>query len=192
MNESLMFDGLSDELCEVATQYHDWWRQKYDGESVYAFGFYTPPCVEFANIVVFTDEGLRKVANEYRENDDYADQTIDALMNDLRWSPADSPHCGENGDDIFSAVNERLADISETTHGFDDVGAAFDRHLDLLYNCLISALLNFRAGPLAGSRKPLLSVWFGDQSPEEIEYFIEHCNDDEMVAWYRRTCEASG
>ncbi|KAI9129342.1 DUF4303 domain-containing protein (plasmid) [Acaryochloris sp. CCMEE 5410] len=181
-----MISNLSDELFDAATSYFHWWQNVYPEQKVYAYGFYTTPCVEWAGIVVMTEDGLRTVANEYKEKDYYRNKSIDELITMLRWSPEDSPHCLENNN-IFSSVNKHLAKVSETTHGLDVDDDAFCEYIDSLYKALIAALLRFRAEILGNSREPLLSVWFGDQSDKEIEYFIESCNDLEILDWYRKT-----
>jgi hypothetical protein len=45
------------QLFDAAAAHYRWWQKAHGGERVYGYGFYTPPCVESAGAVVFSEEG---------------------------------------------------------------------------------------------------------------------------------------
>jgi hypothetical protein len=174
------------QLFDAAAAHYRWWQKAHGGERVYGYGFYTPPCVESAGAVVFSEEGLQQVVDRYRKHPAYATEPRRELTRSLRWSPADSPYCRSH-DGPFEGVNETLAVISETTHALGADDPRFVRHINALYSALIGALRRFRVEVLAGGERPLLSVWFGDQSEEEIAYFVRNCNAPSVADWYFKT-----
>lgn len=180
------FLRIETELLDAVKTHYRLWSAAHGKEGLYGYGFYTPPCVEWAGAVAFSEAGLQRVVEEYQKKPRYVSESGQALARSLRWSPADSPYCGSYPD-AFEKVNQTLRAISETTHALDIDDPRFDEHMDTLYRSLVHALRRFRLEELAGSERPLLSVWFGDQSEEEIEFFVGSCNSGPVADWYHET-----
>lgn len=171
------------QLFNAAAVHYRLWREMHGDESVYGYGFNTPSLVEWAGAVVFSEAGLKEVIDKYSKMPYYTQVSRQKLAHTLRWSPGDSPYCLSHPN-AFESVNGTLAAISETTHAFNGDDPRFQEHVHALYFSLVSVLRRFRVEMLAGSSTPLLSVWFGDQSEEEIRFFVRSCNDASVAAWY--------
>jgi len=180
-----MYKELSKALQDSIEAYYRWWNDTYPNETVYAFCFFSEPLVRYAGVVVFTEEGLKKVAKEYKADEYYKNKDLVSLEKDLRWSPCDSPHHYEKEDDlndiIFDGVNNSLNKIFHYTDSLALDDPKFEEHLSNLYSSFVKALNGFREKSLNGSQKIILSVWFGDQSEEEIKYFITNCNGPKLI-----------
>jgi len=183
MRIDALLANVEKELLEAAKAHYRSWRAEHAEEILYGYGFFTPPCVEWACAVAFSEAGLQQVVDDYRSKPRYAAESVQALTWSLRWSPADSPYCGSYPE-AFEQANTTLSEISENTHALDANDSRFGTHVDSLYLALIGALQQFRKEAFAGSERPLLSVWFGDQSPAEIEFFVRSCNSAPVCNWF--------
>lgn len=180
------FSHLEDELLDAVKSHYRLWSDAHGKERLYGYGFYTPPCVEWVSAVAFSDVGLQRVVEEYRNKPHYVSESPQSLAFTLRWSPADSPYCGSYPE-AFEKVNHTLSAISAITHTLHVGDHRFDEQMDLLYRALVHAIRRFRVEKIGGSETPLLSVWFGDQSEKEIDFFVRNCNSASAVDWYYET-----
>lgn len=176
---------------DAAKEHYRLWCDAHGEEGLYGYGFYTPPCVEWASAVAFSEAGLQRVVAKYRKNPHYVNESEQALARSLRWSPADSPYCA-SFQDAFEKANRMLSAIGETTHVLDVDDPRFREQMDSLYRALVRALQRFRVESLAGNERPLLSVWFGDQSEKEIDFFVRACNSADVAEWYHNSIAESG
>ena len=104
---------------------------------------------------------------------------------------ADTPYCGDY-QESFALVNERLNEVMAYVDSLEVDDPGFSEHVTTLYSVLIAALKQFRHEVLDGEVRPMLYVDFGDMSDAERLMFIEQCNDDELVDWYRASVEKLG
>lgn len=175
-----MYQGLAKILQDSLEYYYKWWVEQFPNEEMYSFCLFSEALVSYSGVTVFTKEGLQQVAKKYKLDEFYNDETLSDLEKDLKWSACDSPHHFENGS-IFESVNSRLAEISKYTHSLSADDPKFNEHIEVMYSLFVVALNGFRESSLNGKQEIILSVWFGDQSEEEIEYFIRNCNGPKLV-----------
>ncbi|HEY1065203.1 MAG TPA: DUF4303 domain-containing protein [Pirellulales bacterium] len=181
------YDGLASELADALTLHYRAWIAEHRDDEIYAYIIYSGSLVNSFTISVLSEKGLRQVAAQYQDKykgkPKYARKTLEQWADELRWSVADSPYCGDN-DEVFASINNRLGGMVPYSDSLDVDDPAWDEHIETLYSMLVSALNEFRAKALGGAKRPLLYVDFGDMSDEERLWFIERCNDPESVEWY--------
>ncbi|WP_172591009.1 DUF4303 domain-containing protein [Shewanella xiamenensis] len=175
-------ENLAQELALALAEYYDWWLSHYPVQTLYGFCLYSTPLVEYLGVTLFTEEGLTAVAEQYQNDHRFRHKSLAELKQTLRWSACDSPHHDEN-EDIFEAVNDKLQLLQEDTEALESE-EAFDAYLKALYAILVRALNEVKAMRPLNPQAILFSVWFGDQSDADIDYFVQSCNDKEMVAHF--------
>ncbi|MFB2727175.1 DUF4303 domain-containing protein [Shewanella mangrovisoli] len=178
-NIEARMEEFAQELALALAEYYDWWLSEYPAETVYSFCLYSTPLVEYLGVTLFTEEGLTAVAQKYQNDKSFRHKSLAQLKQTLRWSACDSPHHDEN-EDIFEAINNKLQLLHEDAEALESE-AAYDAYLKALYTILVRALNEVKTKRGLNSQAILFSVWFGDQSEADIEYFVQSCNDKEMV-----------
>lgn len=173
-------DEFAQELTQALAKYYDWWLSQYPAQTLYGFCLYSTPLVEYLGVTLFTEEGLTAVAQKYQNDKSFRHKSLTQLKQTLRWSACDSPHHDEN-EDIFEAINDKLQLLQEDAEALESE-AAYDAYLKALYAILVRALNEVKAMRGLNPQAILFSVWFGDQSDKDIEYFVQSCNDKDMVA----------
>ncbi|GAB5407090.1 MAG: hypothetical protein Aurels2KO_53210 [Aureliella sp.] len=184
------YDNLISDVSDALAQHFQRWIAEHDGDEIYAYVIYATPLVSNIAISVLTEQGLQRVASDYRTKHGY-EETLEQLRMDLRWSVADTPYCGDY-QELFASVNERLNAMMPYVDSLDVDDPAFTTHTDKLYSILVAALNHFRNHTLSGTTRPMLYVDFGDMSNEERLAFIEQCNEQELVEWYNSSIEMQG
>ncbi|MFB2779948.1 DUF4303 domain-containing protein [Shewanella mangrovisoli] len=186
-NIEARMDKFAQELTQALAKYYDWWLSEYLAETVYGFCLYSTPLVEYLGVTLFTEEGLTAVAQKYQNDKSFRHKSLAQLKQTLRWSACDSPHHDEN-EDIFEAINDKLQLLQEDAEALESE-AAYDAYLKALYAILVRALNEVKAMRGLNPQAILFSVWFGDHSDEDIEYFVRSCNDKDKVAqFYQQWC----
>lgn len=177
------YDELSAQITAALVLHYAKWLGDHPDEIVYAYVVYPTPLVSRIGISVLTEEGLRSTVTEYQTKHGY-NETTDQLIDMLRWSVADTPHCGQY-QESFEIVNSRLEKMIEYVDSLEIDDSKFDEHTDRLYQILIESLNQFRESSFQrDAHAPLLYVDFGDMSDEQRLWFIEQCNDGKLVDWY--------
>ena len=184
------YDKLIDEVADALATHYQQWAAEHSTDDIYAYVVYATSLVSTIAVSVLTEQGLKQVASDYKNKHGY-DEPLDQLERDLRWSVADTPYCGDI-QEAFESVNERLQSMMEYVDTLEVDDPAFSTHIDTLYNILVSALHKLRHTKLKDSAWPMLYVDFGDMSDDERLWFIEQCNDPEVVAWYCSSLESAG
>ncbi|MFB2802276.1 DUF4303 domain-containing protein [Shewanella seohaensis] len=175
-------DEFAQELTQALAKYYDWWLSQYPAQTLYGFCLYSTPLVEYLGVTLFTEEGLTAVAEQYQNDHHFRHKSLTQLKQTLRWSACDSPHHDEN-EDIFEAINDKLQLLQEDADALESE-EAYDAFLKALYAILVRALNEVKAMRPLNPQAILFSVWFGDQSDADIDYFVQNCNDKEMVACF--------
>lgn len=184
------YDNLASEVCEALASHYRTWIAEHVHDDIYAYIIYATPLVSNIGISVLTEQGLKQVAWEYKTKHGY-EESLEQLENDLRWSVADTPYCGEY-QESFAFINERLANMMPYVDSLDTNDPAFSTHTATLCSVLIAALNQFRREILDGEMRIMLYVDFGDMSDAERFEFIEQCNDTKLVDFYRLSVEDMG
>ncbi|ASK69231.1 hypothetical protein CF168_10315 [Shewanella bicestrii] len=179
-NIEARMDEFAQELTQALAKYYDWWLSQYPAQTLYGFCLYSTPLVEYLGVTLFTEEGLTAVAEQYQNDDRFRHKSLAQLKQALRWSACDSPHHNEN-EDIFEAINDKLQLLQEEAEALESE-EAYDAYLKALYAILVRVLNEVKAMRPLNPLAILFSVWFGDQSYADIDYFVQSCNDKEMVA----------
>lgn len=179
-NIEARMEEFAQELTLALAKYYDWWLSEYPAETVYGFCLYSTPLVEYLGVTLFTEEGLTAVAQKYQNDKSFRHKSLTQLKQTLRWSACDSPHHDEN-EDIFAAINDKLQLLQEDAEALESE-EAYDAYLKALYAILVRALNEVKTMRGLNPQAILFSVWFGDQSEADIEYFVQSCNDKEMFA----------
>lgn len=181
-NIEARMDEFTQEITQALAKYYDWWLSEYPAQTLYGFCLYSTPLVEYLGVTLFTEEGLTAVAEQYQNAHRFRHKSLAQLKQTLRWSACDSPHHDEN-EDIFEAVNDKLQLLHEDAEALESE-EAFDAYLKALYAILVRALNEVKAMRPLNPQAILFSVWFGDQSDADIDYFVRSSNDKEMVAHF--------
>jgi hypothetical protein len=179
------YDNLISEIAEVVTLHYRKWVSEHLNEEVYAYVVYATALVSNIGISVMTEQGLMRVASDYKIRYEYQ-ESLAQLVVDLRWSVADTPYCGDY-QELFTQTNARLYGMMSYVDLLDVGDPAFTTHVETLYSILVSALNQFRQSALDGATRPMLYVDFGDMSDAERLWFIERCNTQERIDWYTKT-----
>ena len=184
------YDNLIDEVADALTAHYRQWVAEHPDEEVYAYVIYATSLVSTIAVSVLTEQGLKQVASDYKTKHEY-EEPLDQLECDLRWSVADTPYCGDI-QEVFNSVNERLHSMMAYIDSLEVNDPAFSKHIETIYTILVAALQQIRHTELKDEVRPMLYVDFGDMSEEERLWFIEQCNDPEVVDWYRSSLESAG
>lgn len=143
-------------------------RANHPGESFYCMGLFTCGSYSYLLPTAMTEEGLNLVAQKYRSNPRYADQDLDRLRFDLRWSPCDSPLHLE-GSEHFSDVESAMREISETIYSIDiDRGwEEFEEYIRQVTDTICEVLSELDREGVFGAglirQKTFVSILMGDQ-----------------------------
>ena len=81
-------------------------RPAHPDDDLYAYIIYATPLVSNIAVSVLTEQGLKRVASDYKTKFGYT-ETLGQLEVDLRWSVADTPYCGDH-QELFASLNARL------------------------------------------------------------------------------------
>lgn len=179
------YDNLISEIAAVVTLHYRKWVSEHPDDELYAYVVYATALVSNIGISVMTEQGLLRVASDYKTKYGYP-ESLDQLVLDLRWSVADTPYCGEY-QEIFTSINARLYGMMTYIDSLEVGDPAFTTHTQTLYSILVASLNQFRQNALAGETQILLYVDFGDMSDAERLRFIEQCNTRERIDWYTET-----
>ncbi len=177
------YSDLRGEITEALRSHYRRWIGEHPEDDVYAYVIYATGLVSAIGVSVLTEQGLQKVAAQYRGKAK-CPQSIEWFERDLRWSVADTPYCGDF-QECFDHVNDRLQSMMPYVDSLDVEDSAFSEHIDRLYAALIDSLSQFRRTELNGAIRPMLYVDFGDMSDEERLWFIQQCNTPGLVEEYR-------
>lgn len=178
------YDNLTVEIYQSLKNHYEEWIKNHSNENIYAYVIYATSLVSNISVSVLTEEGLMKVVQKYINYDN--GETEDQLEKDLRWSVADSPYCEDN-EEVFDSINDRLYTYMTYIDSLEIEDTKFNLHINKMYSILVSALNLFRNKVLNNSKTPMLYVDFGDMSDEERLWFIEQCNNHEIVEKYLST-----
>lgn len=184
------YDNLISEISDALTLHYRTWVAEYESDDIYAYIIYATPLVSTISIAVLTEQGLKQVVADYKTEHGYR-ESLEQLENNLRWSVADTPYCGDH-QEIFKSVNERLNKMIPYVDSLDVDDLTFMAHTNTLYSILVAALNHFRQDTFGDVSCPMLYVDFGDMSDEERLMFIEQCNEPELVEWYCSSIKMAG
>jgi len=143
--------------------------------------------------VALTEQGLEKVAREYKESKDYAEQSVDDLKAYLKWSPCDSPLHEEYVDalaetegllSIASTIMDDLFDEDETGEKCLQFENALAKETLSVLKTLIEEGV-FRIG----EREVLVNLFNGDQSDEERLERAHILNSEDLYDGYKSDLE---
>lgn len=120
---------------------------------------------------VSTESGLEAVAQQYKENEYYKNQSLNALKQDLRWSPCDSPLHDEYCDEMpnTQALLTPVSDLMYELYKADNIEASDEIHDYLVQLCLdtLNQLQNDGVFGILDRAAFTLNLINGDQSDEE-------------------------
>lgn len=184
------YDNLTGEITDAMAAHYRRWVAEHPTDDIYAYVIYATAIVSRIAVSVLTEQGLKQAASDYKTVHGYT-EPLHQLERELRWSVADTPYCGDF-QETFESVNERLYSMEEYVHSLDVDDPAFSTHVETLYNILVAALRQMRHIALQDEVRPLLYVDFGDMSDEERLWFIQQCNDPELVDWYCSSLDSAG
>lgn len=184
------YDNLASEIEDVITSHYRIWVAEHPCDDIYAYVIYATALVSNIGISVMTEQGLLRVASDYKTKHGYP-ETLTQLAIDLRWSVADTPYCGDY-QEFFDRVNGRLYSMMSYLDSLEVGDPAFKTHTETLYSILVDALNRFRLNVMDGESRIMLYVDFGDMSDAERLWFIDQCNGRERVEWYTETLAMAG
>jgi hypothetical protein len=168
-------------------------REAHPKDRFYCFAFYTSGEFSFVALTASTDEGLDRVAQEYKKNPRYSAMSIADLKTDLKWSPDDSPLHGA-AEDVLTALEPLLAGTTAELRRRSDEKSYYEFAAQLRA-CFANALTRIDAEGVFGSgeerKKVVVNLLMGDQSYEDRIEFAERVNPPESVNMLRQDLEAA-
>lgn len=183
------YDHLAKEIAGALSSHYGQWVTDHPADDVYAYVLYATPLVSRIAVSVLTEQGLKQVAQVYKNKYRYP-ESLQQLERRLRWSVADSPYCSHHHN-AFDYVNTRLEAMMLYVHSIHVDDPEFVTHFDTIHSILVDALNQVRRRVLHDKPRPMLYVDFGDMSDDERLSFIVRCNTPEVVAEYLRSVEAA-
>lgn len=183
-----MFQQLLDELQPTFLDVCRSAIAKRPDERFYCVALYTSGEYNYIADSLSTVEGLERVARRYLERDHYQQEwgTVPVAMNELRWSPCDSPlHCEFDGE--FNRTSEILDAIWADRDQQSD--ADYTATCQGIYDACVAALNGVREAGLFDDERVVFNLLMGDQSDEERLLNAEAVNSQTALEFYRRGLE---
>ncbi|GAA4227284.1 hypothetical protein GCM10022254_14590 [Actinomadura meridiana] len=179
----MSFEELVNRLVEAARAAFGEVRERHPGESFYFFALFTDAFAAYILPSCGSEEGLRSVAEKYVAE---FGQTVEQQMDDLRWSPVDSPH-HMGGEEHFRPVLELLERRGDPWQRHDDgLDAEVDGRFEACFRAL--EILDeegfFGRGPERD--RVLVNVLQGDQSERSVLENARRLNPPAAVARLER------
>lgn len=166
----LLLDDFQARLIKAARNAFQFAQKEHQDESYYAFALYHSPLWGYVIPTCNTEEGLIRVAQEYKldkHNLGYAQQSIENLARESRWIPCDWAYHGTHKE-YFEPVNEWLDeyDIYDLSAKIED-----EEIYDDIYNQIMKICRNVLKwldndgvfGTGADREKITLNIMMGDQ-----------------------------
>jgi hypothetical protein len=164
------FAGLERALLSATRTSFAKLRDDHPDHHFYCMALYTAGELGYMFPTAMSEEGLTEVVASYRQKPRYASRTEAQLRDQLRWSPADSPHHEEVGDEeTFAPVNARLNKLAlvlrgiDTTTSWDTFHAFVARAHDSVFNVLHRLDGEGCFGTGAAREQIFVSMMMGDQ-----------------------------
>nr|WP_086940539.1 DUF4303 domain-containing protein [Thaumasiovibrio occultus] len=170
-------------------------RANHPNETFYFFGLYTSGEYSYLSPTCSTYQGLKDVAEQYQKDDYYKDKSLEYLMDDLKWSPCDSPLHLE-AEEEFDCLESEMRKLSEELDSLYNPTdwRAFNAFVNDIENCMIEALSELDSMGVFGTgevrSQVLVNLVMGDQSDEDRIRFAQRLNSPEQVASLRDEMEA--
>lgn len=161
-------------------------------ESIYSFGLYTSGEYSYLTITGNTEEGLKREAVRYSKIDSYKHKLLTDIEARLRWSPCDWDYYDSITVKEFEAVGNFLEELRGYSDDIIDLVDDFDQALDFINSKItqrldelfIDALKQTKNSFLPISNSIIYSVWMGDQSEKEREFFVSKINSESTTQKY--------
>ena len=146
--------------------------EQFGDEGIYSFALYTSGEYSYVFASLSTRTGLARVAERYLADERFARawRDLPTAMEQLKWSPCDSPHhlALEDG---FAAAGELLdalwEEIPDDDEDFDDedMDDDYNRLCNFIHGAFAEALSEVRNAGIFGE-EVTLNILMGDQSDE--------------------------
>ncbi len=158
MSAQLDDEALRIALVAGARKAFEQLRAAHPGEQFYCYALYTTPEYRSISPLVLGARGLRRVATDYDPDD------VEGQMDELRWSPADSPYM-TMGEEHFGEVE---AILSVLPNIYELPSQEFSDRVTRVHACCVRALEDLDAAGMFGSGAArdavVLNIFQGDQS----------------------------
>ena len=197
--EDFNFQRLTHVLASNLQRGFATYQERFPGHKLYAFGPYTSGELSYFIPTASSDVGLQQVVQSYRGKSRFTHKSDTALAIKLRWSPCDSPlHEAFAFDDRLARIASTLGEhLDAAFDGDDDDGdgdddyEAFDAIVESAHQAICVAMQSLDARGVfgRGDARPLLNLWKGDQSDEELLALAAALNPPEAVAKFRAELE---
>lgn len=182
------FSELKNKIVDAGTIAFGKVRASHPNDKFYFFCLYTSGEFNYLYPTCSSYEGLRQVAEKYKQDEYYQNKSIEYLQNDLKWSPCDSPLHLE-GEDEFESLQGDMQLVFEELDGLYDPSdwSNFNRYVSEIESCVGEALLELDNNGVFGREGTgdiLLNFVMGDQSDEDRIRIAKLLNSAEQVANY--------
>ncbi len=149
---------------------------KHADDPIYGYGLYTSLGYSYVSDCVFTEGGLREVVEEYQARNKYSSHS--EAVQDLRWSPCDSPFQLEN-ESSFLECSKILGRIwNEASLLTDEEGDRIYREIHEVFIHAIMEIRDTRRFP----KDCVFSLFAGDQSDAARLVNAERLNPPDLCA----------
>ncbi len=197
--EEFDFQRLTQVLASNLERGFATYQERFPGHKLYAFGPYTSGELSYFIPTASSDVGLQQVVQSYRAQSGFTQKSDADLAIALRWSPCDSPlheafAFDDELDGIASSLGEHLDaafDDDDDDGDGDDDYEAFDTLAESAHQAICIAMQSLDARGVfgRGDARPLLNLWKGDQSDEELLALAAALNPPDAVAKFRAELE---
>ena len=195
------FKRLTDCLVRNLQQAYATYEQRFPGHRLYTFGPYTSGEMSYFVPTASSDLGLIEVVQKYKATPQYAEASEKDLALTLKWSPCDSPlHEAFEFDSTLHQAAEQLGQHLDEV--FDQEENAFDDDPDADDDVFASAVVEAQTAVCQalrildedglfgrGDARPLLNLWYGDQSDEAFVLLASALNPPEVVQRFQAELE---
>lgn len=158
-------------------------------ESIYGFALFTDPFYETITPCIFTEAGLQRSAERYKQNSPSAfaaESPLHLIEHGLLWKPADSPYLGFREIEDFQALQTCLDDLWRGLRDHDDDDWPLIKSLiHSLESTCVAALRELRTSKLVPPSLTILLLQ-GDQGSEERLALAELFNPPRLTEKLRR------
>jgi hypothetical protein len=182
------FDHFTLCLTRNLEQAYATYRQRFPDHRLYTFGPYTSGEMSYFLPTASSDRGLIEVVRNYQAKPRYSQMSEEDLALRLKWSTCDSPlheafefdaelqdaaeRLGLHLDDAFEREDE--ADVEEDLFA----SAVADAQAAV---CQALRVLDDKGVFGRGEARPLLNLWFGDQSDDAFVQLASTLNPPDVV-----------
>lgn len=162
-------------------------REMRPDDHFYCFAFFTSGEFAYMAATASSYEGLKEVAQQYKQMERYSHKELDTLRHELKWSPCDSPLHQECGGIIepFQALMDQISRELLSIPVVNDDWSEFEQYVSQVDSAVEKALRRIDEEGVFGSGTErggvVVNLLMGDQDDRTRIEFAKRVNPPESV-----------